>query len=170
MFEVKHQSIVRASPRQVWNELTAFDRYGEWTSAASLTGGQPGDAASYAIHYRARGMRRWRLKLDGVTIANLSCRQFALRTGFPSIFEVTISFDLGRRHNGTDLKQMAQIDGLLTWPLKRQWQRLFELAFEGVDRDLRLRVEKPVPPQAGRNQRSVGVNVHCSGRLMNGRK
>lgn len=111
MVELTSQIVTEATPEQVWDVLTEFDRYAEWHPYQTISG-KAELFSSLRIQTRSLETNEVIENARGVIITFDRCSRLQFFTGRPLLFSTRRFFELTPRSEGTSIRQGIRIDGI----------------------------------------------------------
>ncbi|MBW0150999.1 MAG: SRPBCC family protein, partial [Phenylobacterium sp.] len=114
MHQATREIVVRAPPKRVWDTLTAFESYPDWTPAVRVKGDlEPGGKLDYAILVGRPGRRPRHFSLAGdiEQVEPLACLSWDV--GLPSLLRMRFAIHFSRCLDATKVRQSVEISGFL---------------------------------------------------------
>ncbi|MER7047442.1 SRPBCC domain-containing protein [Streptomyces jumonjinensis] len=139
---------IHASPAQVWETLTDFDRFREWNPFLVSAAGRAEPGARLTLRMRLPGSGRETVFTPTVLVSDPGrLLRWRGRLGVPGLFDGVHSFELTPRDGGTRVLQSERFSGALV-PFAGALLTPSERGFAELTDALRARVEARNAPAA----------------------
>lgn len=137
MHHASREIIVRASSKRVWDTLTAFGSYPDWTPAVRVTGDlEPGGKFDYAVLVGRPSGRPRHFSLAGNIERLEPLALLYWDVGLTGLLRMQFAIHLTPRPDATKVRQSVQITGLLGAVAGSHLARVFGAIFDILGRDL----------------------------------
>lgn len=141
MHQATREIALRASSKRVWDTLTAFGSYPDWTPALRVAGDlEPGGKFDYAILVGRPGGRLRHFRLAGNIERIEPLTLLSWEVGLRGLLQLRFAIHLSPRADLTRLRQSVEISGLLGKVAGNQLARVLGAIFDRVGRDLQRRL------------------------------
>ena len=153
MHQASREIVVRASSKRVWDTLTTFGSYPDWTPAVRVRGDlAPGGKFDYAILVGRPGGQPRHFSLAGNIEQLEPLALLSWDVDLSGLLRMQFAIHLTPRPDATKVRQSVQITGLLGAVAGNHLARVFGAIFDRLGGDLQRHLGG-APLKHGRNGR-----------------
>ena len=140
MIKIETETIIPASPEQIWDILTDFESYPEWNPMILEVTGKPVIGAKLKLKVSAPDNSGRKYSFKAVIVNNQPSEMLAWKGGVPGILSGFHYWKLSSCHSGTRLIHGEDFFGLYAWFMGRERIMSLKPAYENMNVALNERV------------------------------